>query len=257
VNALNALWRCSAIFGIVCATGSATMAEASPILISNPGFETSESLNDGPPETFLNWSGDLASVVSAENGITPAEGTQMLRFLASRETFASGTISNMWQLIDMTSWSGQIADGTASVAFSAAFNRVTGDDTSEPQFAVVVRAFSGTPAEFPIVADGGLATSTTFLTSDANPATWQTITANLLLPVDTTYVGIHLGAIETLTFTNVLFDEFDGHYADLTQLSITGDDVTPLSTPEPASLMLMGSGLAALAARRRRRKVAR
>jgi hypothetical protein len=219
-------------------------AHATPLIISNPGFETVESVDDGLPATFGNWSGDLAAIVTAENGITPNEGSRMIRFTATFETGPGGISSDIWQLVDMSPFSAEIALGTATVSWSASFNRVA-DIESEPQFAVSIRAFSGLPAAFPTIANSPLASDVTFLMSDADPGTWETITTNLLLPSETTYVAVLVAARETLSDSES--NEFVGHYADQAQVQVV---------PEPATLSLVGAGLAA-AARSRKKKAQR
>jgi hypothetical protein len=218
--------------------------DARAAAVLNEGFEIDESIADGLPVTLWDWSGDLATIVTAENGITPIEGTGMLRFDATFQTGPGGISSDVWQLIDVSSWGTQIAEGTATISWSAAFNRVAGDSESEPQFAVSIRAFSGLPAAFPTIANSPLASGGTFLMSDSDPRTWETISTAVLLPSDTAYVALLVAARETLS--NSGSNEFDGHYADQGQLNI--------SAPEPATLLLVGGGLAAARMRKNRRK---
>ena len=223
---------------------SLASAEASPVTISNPGFEIDETIGDGLPTAFADWSGDLATIVSAENGIVPLEGTRMLRFDATFQSGPGGISSDVWQLVDMTPWAADIASGLAVASWSAAFNRVEGNSESEPQFAVSIRAFSGLPTQFPSAADSPLASSVTFLLSDADPGSWQAISTDLLLPVSTSYIGVLVAARETLS--NSTSNEFDGHYVDQGQLMVT--------TPEPATLSLVALGLAAAARAGRQRR---
>jgi hypothetical protein len=151
--------------------------------------------------------------------VTPAEGSRMLRFLGTHPSGPGGTSSGIWQLVDTSPWSAEIAAGFVTVSWSAAFNRVTGDSQSEPQFAVEINAYAGLPSAFSrsTFADRPLATSgVRFLPTDADPATWETATANLLLPPETSCIAVLVAAAETLSDSPS--DEFDGHYADQTLL---------------------------------------
>jgi hypothetical protein len=242
----------------------ASYAHATPLTIWNPGFEipgaTAGVSGNGLPTEPGKWAGDASEIVGPQNGIVPLESDHMLRFLSSANPLGlNGISSDIWQLIDMTGYSADIATGHATVTWSAYFNRILGDAQTEPQFSISVRAFAGVPAEFAAVADHPLADTTDFLFSDGDPTTWQQISASLLLPTSTSYIGVRLAARETLD-NSAFADEFAGHYADYTATALDLADDTALDVPaipEPGSLLLVGSGAAALAVRRRRGRASR
>jgi len=202
-------------------------------LLANPGFEGS------PPSTALPagsgvWSGDLLSRVSAENGITPAEGSRMVRFDATFWTCPpGGTGSDLWQLVPV--------NPSAAVAhLSARFNRVAGDAQTDTRFRLGVRAFPGSPSTFddgsPAV-PGALAARDSVLDSDGNPATWQTVTVDFAIPPGTGHLAVLLSAEENVFNDNACpVGEFDGHYAD--DVSLTVDAAAPAMPAGGVALLL-------------------
>ena len=253
------------MFALLTALIGVDSAHATPLEVWNSGFEipgpTAGTSWNGLPSEFGVWGGDASEIVGPQNGITPFEGQHMLHFISSQNpTGLNGISSDIWQLLDMSGYSADIASGSAAVTWSAYFNRIQGDAQTEPQFSVSVRAFAGVPADFVGLSDYPLADTTTFLLSDADPLTWEQLSATLLLPASTTYLGVHVSARETLGGNRPFADEFAGHYADLGALSLDTPTVTALqieTVPEPASLMLLGSGIGALAVRRWRRRASR
>jgi hypothetical protein len=93
--------------------------------IQNGGFETIEVVSPGglipwPDDPSDKWEGDEAEIVTAENGITPTEGTRMLHFLSAASQAGAGLngSSNMWQLLN--------APGSlpTTITATARFNRI-------------------------------------------------------------------------------------------------------------------------------------
>lgn len=217
-------------------------APAFGAVVANPGFETGTPVIGG--SLNLNWSGDVHNFVTAENGITPAGGAQMLKFIASSSGGPSGAIvSDVIQIVDFTSALDQavITAGGASVNGSVLFNRVR--DTLQPnivdtQFNFFLRSHATYADAVSLISTN---TGSNVLFSDSNLLSWETVNAVLTLPTNTQYVTIHLGMVE-----NVLNDtagpEFQGHYADEVSLTLV---------PAPGAAALAGLG-ALLVARRRR-----
>jgi hypothetical protein len=93
------------------------------------------------------------------------------------------------------------------------------------------------------------------LISDGNVSTWEKLTAQLLLPSDTTFIILYMFANENVSDADS--PELDGHYADLVSAEITvpGNNEVPL----PAAVWLFGTGLGMMGAlgwRRKRKKAA-
>jgi hypothetical protein len=247
------------VLALLVVLAGATSAHATPITVVNAGFEapatTAGSSSNGLPTAFGSWQGDASEIVGGQNGIVPFEASRMLHFISSANpTGQDGLSSDIWQLVDMSPYAAVIAAGQATVTWSAFFNRILGDAQTEAQFAVSVRAFAGLPAAFVSISESPLADSTSTLFTDGNPVTWQQISASLLLPTATTYVGVQVASRETLNDSPFAF-EFAGHYADQTTLTL--DDIQQpqqVAVPEPTSLLLVGFGVAALSLRRSRQR---
>ena len=60
-----------AVFGLLQLAGPAISAT---VTVANPSFETVEPIQ-GYPSTFGDWGVDLSQIVTAQNGITPFDGT--------------------------------------------------------------------------------------------------------------------------------------------------------------------------------------
>lgn len=225
----------------VCALLAAASA-TNAATVFNPSFEFGAPVMGGPLVT--DWRYDTHNFVTAENGITPAAGNQMLKFL---ETSPGGgpsaaIVCDVFQVIDMTSLADQaiISTGFGSVTIGALFNRVAGPVPSpvDTRFDLNIRSHTSL-ANAQALASTGLASNT--LISDSILTTWEALTTTLALPVGTQYITLHLAAVE-----NVVNDstgpEFQGHYAD---------DVRMTLTPAPGAAALAGIG-GLLAFRRRR-----
>ena len=101
-------------------------------LLNNHSFETDEETSGGWPTSPLDvWKGDYSSIVTAENGIVPYNGTQMLKFLGTGFLYesADGSGCGVQQVIDLSSYKSQIETGNATLNASAYFNRVAGQMT--------------------------------------------------------------------------------------------------------------------------------
>jgi len=221
------------------------LADTITLDITNPGFETS-GIGVGFPNVFGGWGGDKSEIVPAEFGITPFEGSRMLHFINTKKSGPGSTVgSDVWQFIDTSTFSFEIATGLAVLSATAFFNRVLGDDDTDTLFEVRIDAFSGTPDS-----KTKLASAAGSILSDGLLYTWEQADVSLVLPSDTTFVGIRISSRENVSKDDSGV-EFDGHYADNVNLTIyTG---TP-SVPEPATLSLLGIGLLAGAVFRKRFK---
>jgi hypothetical protein len=166
------------------------VGQADANLVVNGGFETTEPVGGAFPTTFGDWTIDVSEIVTVQNGITPFEGSQMLHFT---DTFfdgipSSASGSDVGQLVDMSPLSGAIAGGLATALASAHFNRVVGDVQTDTQFAVAIRAYSGSPSDFPSVLGTPLASAIATTVTDGDLATWESVSVELVLPTGTDYL---------------------------------------------------------------------
>lgn len=177
------------------------------------------------------WKGDPATIVTAQDGITPIDGDRMLQFL----NIGHGSSNDIWQLVDMTPFSSLLSSGDIVGTLSAKFNRVAGDAQTDTAFRVSIQAYSGQPTNFPT---GMLAEGKQYIYSDSNIGTWELATADLQLPAKTTFIAVGLRIKSDISDDL----EFDGHYADAVSLTVT---------PEPATLSLLAIGGLALLRRKK------
>ncbi|MBL9144408.1 MAG: choice-of-anchor D domain-containing protein [Verrucomicrobiaceae bacterium] len=183
-------------------------------LIKNGSFESNESFGGGIVTGFHDWGWDVASTVTAENGITPYAGSRMLKFISSGPTM---TPTSPWcdvpQYVDLSAYSKEIALGLVSATATARFNRVAGNASTDTRFDVIIEAHRGAvPGPF-------ISQNDVQLLSDANPSTWEPITNTFPIPTDTTHLLVGVYAYENIV-DNSSGTEFDGHYADDVQLTI-------------------------------------
>ncbi|MFN0180004.1 MAG: hypothetical protein ACKVZ0_14485 [Gemmatimonadales bacterium] len=186
-------------------------------LLINPGFES--AVTAGPlPDGAGYWRGDLTDAIPPPTGVpaSPAGG-RILSFLATATATASlnTASSELFQIIDLTPLATDIDAGKVAVDGRAFFNRAPRSASSDRLFSLNLLAFAGTPASFPESWNPrtALIDRRFDLTSDADPATWETVTGSITLPPTTRYVVVLLFAGEDVV-NDAVSPEFDGHYAD-------------------------------------------
>jgi len=186
--------------------------------LANSGFEINEPTdNSAFPTTFGDWTGDISEIVTAQNGIVPAEGNQMLHFINTSHVGPAfpGSSSDVWQLVDVSSLATDITAGRVVIELSALFNRIAGDLETDTEFRIEIDALDGVPADFfdQKVAGSELATSVSGIFTDGDLLTWEEAVTSLLLPAGTEYIAIMVNAVEN-TVNDGVAPELDGHYAD-------------------------------------------
>lgn len=219
--------------------------------------------------------GDQASIVNGPSSdVNPRSGTQMLRFIDTDTSLThSGTNGDLYYLIDLSSYASSIADGSASVTFSAWFN--TGNYAPSPtsvdnSYFMFLMAWDGALSNFPNAigtpssalasADNYSPTSNLF-TTDADVKTWEYLALTLNVPAGTTYLSARLGAHENKS-TVAPYDPGDllASYADDVSLDINlpnGFIPNPVIDPDPvpeagSSFLMLSLALIGLTVSRRR-----
>jgi len=196
-------------------------------LLVNPGFETVEGIDTERPSTFGDWAHDGATIVTAENGISPHGGQRMLRFdfTSSIGPTIQRVGANIVQLVDMAPFAADIATGRVRADASYFVNRVAGGPMTDTRFDVQIAAYDGVPADFNANVESPLDQSILIHFSDADTVTWEMIGTSLLVPTTTTYLAVTVTATENV-FNDDTLPEFDGHF---------GDDVSPVLSLLPES----------------------
>ncbi len=234
------------LVGVVATLAMGAQVRAQGDVVFENGFEN-DIIQVSWPDTYDRWGGDVASIVSAQDGIAPLGGTKMLKFgLSGWDTANLGaTASQVVHLVDVSAYADYIAAGEAVATFSANFNRVAGDAQTDTAFGVRIAAYSGPTSQHTSKREAGAwldrVLGDTF--TDGDVSTWESVaTTPMVLPAETDYLEVEVVAWENV-YNDVSTNEFDGHYAD---------NVSLIVTPEPATLGLLALGGLALLRRRRR-----
>lgn len=216
--------------------------------LNNPGFETGTASPGLPLFPVGAWAFDNHAFVTAENGITPAGGARMLKFLnSSPNSSASSLVTcDVLQIVDLTGgpWSALIATGTAVANGTVLVNRVPQNaaGTVDTSFGLRLWSFSSL-VDAQSLSNPTATVQTPLVNSDNNPQTWEAIGASLALPVGTQYLAFYLYASENSLNEVTGTLEYHGHYADEADLRIV---------PSPGALALVAAG--GLVGLRRRRE---
>jgi hypothetical protein len=187
--------------------------------LANGGFETKLNMAGKLPRSPGEWRSEATMIVAAENGIQPFEGQQMLRILhADPKGAGRAGGAEVYQAIDLTPLTAEIAQGRVSIIFTARFNRVPGDRQTDTEFSLSAWTHDGPLATFNPNRPSPPPLRTS-LQSDGDPATWQPVTLRVVPPANAKFVIVQLFAGENV-FNDVRGVEFDGHYADDVQLEL-------------------------------------
>lgn len=224
--------------GVLLGMGGASivLAYAVPIrsgsvTVLREGFEADTRLRAaGMPSEPGVWSGDHADVVGASDGVQPARGRRMLRFLRGDyegRFIPQSHSSDVFQLVDVRHLHRDVRDGTAVVQLAAVFN-AAGAAAGDPLFCTLTvyaldaaLVHDGRPLADADVSRNSLAHSqSSRVRLDADPASWQRATNELRLPPETDYVMIRTGVSNDSHDPGRRTDEFGGHYVDDVQLVI-------------------------------------
>ncbi|CAN5886549.1 hypothetical protein BH11VER1_BH11VER1_06300 [soil metagenome] len=197
------------------------------LALANADFEeTVVPLPDGVPVKFGVWSGDYAEIVGEQQGVVPHEGKHMLRFLRSDSAVAPGiggnTDGNLYQIVDMRAYRNEIADGKATVDWSAWFNHVPTEQGREPKFRAGIWTFTGDSSILTVNWSQHLYLETAkcarVVEADSDLRSWQRLEMSMLVPPDTDFLLVELKMMPNPTSLQTGVATFRGAYADHAEL---------------------------------------
>ncbi|MGF1468933.1 MAG: hypothetical protein ACFCGT_22640 [Sandaracinaceae bacterium] len=184
-----------------------------PNRIGDPGFESGTYDGTGIGRSS-NWHGDWAQSVVALQGITPRSGARMLRFRGTSPATMAGSAgsSEVFRVVDLADLPVGPGDVVRAQAF---FNRVAGDAETDDLFQVLLYAYPSPPSMLldDWRARNHLARGQALVLSDDDPATWECVSTELVIPPGSRYLLVQLAANENRV-NDETGVELDGHYAD-------------------------------------------
>ena len=201
------------------------------VTVMREGFEGDPKLRAmGIPSEPGVWSGDHADLVGASDGVPPAEGRRMLRFLRGDyegRFLPDSHSSDVFKLVDVRQLRREFIDGTVVVQLGALFNAAGSAATDPLSCTLTIYALDtalvhdGVPLADANVSRNALAHSqSSRVRLDADPVTWQRATNELRLPPETDYLLIRAGISNDSKDPHQRTDEFGAHYVDDVQLVI-------------------------------------
>ena len=176
------------------------------------------------------WSGDYSELVAEQQGVKPAMGTKMLRFLRGDyqgKSIPSSHSSDVFHLVDVRPYRSQFADGGSVVQLTAVFNAVSflADENFSATLTIFALDASLVGKEMmkaeKVLSTESLAFSrSSKVMMDRDPATWQKVSNELRLPSGTEYLLLRMGMSNDTKLPDIRRDSFAGHFADKVQLVI-------------------------------------
>jgi hypothetical protein len=180
------------------------------------------------------WSGDYSEVVGGWQGVKPASGTAMLRFLRSDHDGSTGPrprrSGDVMRVVDVSRLSHSIDRGVVLVSLSALFNATDFPVDARYDGAVTIYALGADleldGANEDVVHQEALAMSNGDVKClDRDPATWQPASARLFLPPDTRLLLVKV-TVRRMPVGRSGLDalpekvSFTGHFVDDVQASL-------------------------------------
>lgn len=193
---------------------------------TNCGFDSPTATNIGGfPSSFGVWSGPAFALTGSFEGLRPAGGPGMLRFLAPPRGSDTGGDSVVWQLIDLSAAKKFIAEyGTVELEAWGRFNRVPKDSHSATKFSIAVAAFHGRPAAAPLMWAARDKTALAFaekeFEADNDPKTWETMDVSTSISTEADFAVVELRAIAPKD-GSATSDPFPGNFADTIEVKVS------------------------------------
>jgi len=210
------------ILAVIAAVLFPIAALAAPITVHNTGVDSTDTLVAMGAETEF-W-----TLLSAPGGATEVVGSNTFRF--AHAAYIADSLQSAWV--------SPAASGNASV-FGVYVYELLVDLTGFDLSSVSIKGMFSTDNDGFIRVNGAAAAATTGF-ADFGSLHAFTLDSNFLSGINSIQVGANNGGNPTAF--RVEFSE------------AAGSPIDPTAVPEPASLLLVGSGIAGLIARRRRQQ---
>lgn len=212
---------------LTAAASEASFPQLAHVVMVRPANCSFDEFTDtnlgGFPSSFGVWSGPAFTLTGPVEGVRPAQGRGMLRFLAPGKSTADGSADSVvWQLIDLRPARNFIAEyGTVDLKASGHFNRVAGGAHAATRFRLTIAAFRGSPVNAPTL--WGARTRTALAVGetnlDSNPGTWEKIEAATSVTADADFAVIEIRAIAPKDAVSTS-DPFPGNFADTIEAKV-------------------------------------
>lgn len=240
------LFSASFVFGFV---GSGSLyGKVSSLL--NESFESGVApAPKGPPLRLGVWSGDFSELTGPFSGITPAQGSKMLRFLRAdhlEKHSKTGCNGDVYRILDVREYAASFAGGKAIVTAEASFRSIPTSPPAAYSAGIELQAIEAlptTPSQFfsttsstrtprPLpnedASEEGHPLFTPAVTHRQVPLSssgteWQRVRAELRIPAGTRYivVGLHVvDHIAAMQSPELRDASFPGQFADDVQVRL-------------------------------------
>ncbi len=222
------------LLGIVCTT--VVFAYVAPsrtkvMALMEESFETGPAPRvDGVPIEPDRWGGDYSEVVGELNGVKPATGAKMFRFLRGDyegRSLPNSFGSDVCRLIDVRPYRHEFAAGDGIVQLSALFNSAAfaqdrGFECTLTIFALDAEIVNNQSLKVEGTLSGdSLAYSRSSRTAlDRDPATWQKVSNELRVPPQTDYLMVRIGMSDVARRKGKQTEGFTGQFVDRVQFVI-------------------------------------
>jgi hypothetical protein len=185
------------------------------------GFESEIApATTGMPHDAARWSGDYSELATGVQGVTPAAGRQMLRFL--RGDFSGRSIpdsfsSDVFRLVDLRPYRAELADGSVVVQLTALFNTATPAAADPAYCTLTLFALDAEAARDPemVLSRDSLAYSrSSRVWLDDDLGSWQRVGNELRVPPEADFLMIRIGISYDAHHRGSREGRFAGHFAD-------------------------------------------
>lgn len=214
------------------------MRGSSDNLVPSGDFEPGVVVHsDKLPGSFHQWSGDFARIVKAEQGITPANGRGMLRFLHTYNSDSPegsenrNSSSQVLHMLDLRDSFPEGIQAGSKIRVTCQVNRVDAGAETDNRFNVRLMALGSLPEDIFSYESLPYATISKTLDSDSSPETWERLSVEMEILPTAPIIFIEIAALENVHNDIGGNVELHGHYMDGLRVNIT-------NPPSPAPILV-------------------